>query len=210
MQIYDISVNVSPNLAVWPGDPQIEYHRYASIDEGSISNNTLIKMSVHAGTHIDAPFHFFNQGDTVEKIPLKILVGRAYVVDIKKYEKITANELKNAHIPARTRRLLIKTRNSNYYEKAASEFQKDFVGISADGAQFLVERGVKLVGLDYYSISPYLQTEETHQILLQAGVVILEGINLSAVSQGRYSLYCLPLKLEGIDGAPTRAILLGV
>jgi arylformamidase len=210
MQIYDISVGISPTLAVWPGDPPIEFQRYATIGDVSISNNTMIKMSVHAGTHIDAPNHFFDKADTIEKIPLKVLVGRAYVVDLKNQEKITAKELKNAHIPSRTRRLIIKTRNSNYYAKTTSAFQTDFVGVSADGAQFLVERGVKLVGIDYFSISPYHQTEETHRILLQAGVVIVEGLNLCAVSQGRYSLYCLPLKLEGIDGAPARAILLGV
>jgi arylformamidase len=123
---------------------------------------------------------------------------------------ITADDLRKAEIPPRTRRILFKTRNSAYWHSKEKSFQSDFVGLSADAAQVMVDRGVKLVGIDYLSIAPYKQSRPTHQILLNAGIIILEGLDLSAVSQGRYSLYCLPLKLVGSDGAPARAMLVGV
>ena len=123
---------------------------------------------------------------------------------------ITAAVLESAEIPPRTRRLLFKTRNSQYWKNPTTEFQPNFVGISADGADFLVKRGVKLVGIDYLSVAPYHQSRPTHETFLKAGVVIIEGLNLAEIVQGRYTLYCLPLKLAGSDGAPARAILIGV
>ena len=141
---------------------------------------------------------------------LSVLNGRAYVLYLPNVDLITASILEKAEIPPRTRRVLFKTRNSEYWEKKLPDFQTDFVALSPDAAQYLVDRGVKLVGIDYLSIAPYHQGLVAHQILLKAGMVILEGLDLSNVSQGRYSLYCLPLKLAGSDGAPARAILIGV
>jgi len=123
---------------------------------------------------------------------------------------INAAVLDAAQIPPRTRRVLFKTRNSDYWAGGVAGFQTDFVGLSEDGADYLVRRGVKLVGIDYLSIAPYKQSRPTHEILLSGGVVIVEGLNLSEVSQGRYTIYCLPLKLENCDGSPARAILIGV
>jgi arylformamidase len=162
------------------------------------------------GTHVDAPDHFLNNGKTVEKIALSVLSGRAYVLYLPEADLITAATLEQAEIPPRTRRVLIKTRNSEYWTRQLKEFQTDFVALSPDAAQYLVDRGVKLVGIDYLSIAPYHQGLVAHQILLKAGMVILEGLDLSAVTPGRYTLYCLPLKLAGSDGAPARAILIGV
>jgi arylformamidase len=162
------------------------------------------------GTHVDAPDHFLNNGKTVEKLLLSVLSGRAYVLYLPEVDLITASILKKAEIPPRTRRILFKTRNSDYWTRQLREFQTDFVALSPDAAQYLVDRSVKLIGIDYLSIAPYHQGLLTHQILLKAGIVILEGLDLSAVSPGRYSLYCLPLKLAGSDGAPARAILIGV
>jgi arylformamidase len=210
MQTYDISLTISPDLVTWPGNPGIDLNRISKIEEGANSNVTQIVMGAHTGTHVDAPFHFLPDGKTVERLQLKALTGRVYVISMPNVDVITASVLENAEIPPRTRRLLFKTRNSQYWLHPTKDFQPDFVGISADGAEFLVKRGVKLVGIDYLSISPYHKSRPTHEILLKAGVVIVEGLNLSEINQGRYTLYCLPLKLAGSDGAPARAILIGV
>ena len=138
------------------------------------------------------------------------MMGRAYVLHLPDVDLITADVLTKAEIPPRTRRVLFKTRNSDLWARGEKEFQTDYVALSADGAEYLVRRGVKLVGIDYLSIAPFNETRPTHEILLKANVMILEGLDLSEVSQGRYSFYCLPLSLQGVDGAPARAILVGV
>jgi arylformamidase len=212
MRIYDISLTISPEIPIWPGDPQIVVERVATIEAGSEVNLTRLEMCAHSGTHVDAPFHFINSKDvpTVDQLSLKILSGRTYLLSLPNCDLITAKVLVSAEIPPRTRRLLFKTRNSNYWSSSGNVFQEDYVGLSKDGAQWLVDRGVKLVGIDYLSIAPYHDTRPTHEILLKAGVVVIEGLDLSKVTQGRYTLHCLPLKLAGADGAPARAILIGV
>jgi arylformamidase len=210
MHTYDITLTLSPELPCWPGDTAYELERVQKIDEGATANVSSLTMSAHMGTHVDAPDHFLNNGKTVEKLALSVLSGRAYVLYLPEVDLITAAILEQAEIPPRTRRVLFKTRNSEYWTRQLKDFQTDFVAISPDAAQYLVDRGVKLVGIDYLSIAPYHQGLVTHQILLKAGMVILEGLDLSAVSPGRYTLFCLPLKLAGSDGAPARAILIGV
>jgi arylformamidase len=212
MHTYDISLTISPDLPVWPGDPAVEMERVAKMEEGSRYNLTHLKMSAHVGTHVDAPFHFLGGNAlTIDKLPLSLLTGRAYVVHLPdEVELITASILKRADIPTRTRRLLFKTRNSALWAQPDGKFHTDFTALSPDGAQYLVERSIKLVGIDYLSIAPFQEGAPVHEILLKAGIVIVEGLNLSQVSQGRYTLYCLPLKLAGSDGAPARAILVGV
>jgi arylformamidase len=212
MQIYDVSLTISPDLPVWPGDPAVSLERIQKMEEGANANVTQMSLGAHVGTHVDAPYHFLG-GDspTVEQLSLNLLTGRAYVLHVPdEVDLITAEVLVKAEIPSRTRRLLFKTRNSSFWAKKETNFQTGFVGLSPDAAQFIVEKGIRLVGIDYLSIAPFKQGRPTHRILLEAGVVILEGLNLSAVSPGRYSLYCLPLKLAGSDGAPARAILVGV
>ncbi|MEN6298591.1 MAG: cyclase family protein [Anaerolineaceae bacterium] len=210
MQIYDISLTIEPGMTIWPGDPEVNLERVATIGKNSSANISKLSMGVHAGTHVDAPIHFIPSGTGVDQLPLKILTGRVYVLEMLKPNLITVDELKKADIPPRTRRLIIKTRNSQIWSSNNRRFQEEFVGIDAEGAQFLVDHGVKLIGLDYLSIAPYKQGKLPHEIFLKSGVVIVEGLNLSKVSQGRYSLYCLPLKLLNADGAPARAILIGV
>ncbi len=211
MHIYDITLTITPDLPTWPGDPPIVVDRFVKKEDGAPNNVTRIDMCVHVGTHVDAPFHFLG-GDTptVEALSLKTLTGRVYVLELPQVDLITAQALEQADIPPRTRRLIFKTRNSDLWSNPTHPFNTNFVSISPDGAQFLVERGVKLVGVDYLSVAPYSDPIPTHEILLKAGVVVIEGLDLSRVSQGRYSLYCLPLKLAGSDGAPARAILIGV
>lgn len=211
MRIYDISLTISPDIPIWPGDPRLVIERVATIDAGSEVNLTRLEMCAHTGTHVDAPFHFINtDAKTVDQLSLKVLSGRAYLLNLPTCDLITASVLENAEIPPRTRRLLFKTRNSAYWSTHGNTFREDYVGLSKDGAQWLVNRGVKLVGIDYLSIAPFSETRATHEILLKAGVVVIEGLDLSQVSQGRYTLHCLPIKLAGADGAPARAILIGV
>lgn len=210
MHTYDISLTISPSLPTWPGDPSVVLERVEKIEDGSDANVSRIDIGVHTGTHVDAPYHFFRNGKTVENINLNLLTGRAYVLYLPDVDTITASVLEQSQIPPRTRRVLFKTRNSTYWKNNENQFQTDFVALSADGADYLIRRGVKLVGVDYLSVAPFDQSRPTHEILLSAGVVILEGLDLSGVTQGRYTLYCLPLKLAGSDGAPARAILIGV
>ena len=210
MKTYDISLPITPDMPVWPGDPAVSVQRVSKIEDGDGANVTHVSMSAHTGTHVDAPFHFLEGGKTLDDVPLNLMMGRAYVLHLPDIDLITADVLTQADIPPRTRRVLFKTRNSDYWARGEKEFQTDFVALSADGAEYLVDRGVKLVGIDYLSIAPYEASKPTHEILLKADILILEGLNLSEVSQGRYTFYCLPLNLQGVDGAPARAILVGV
>ena len=139
-----------------------------------------------------------------------MLTGRVYVLELPDVDLITAKVLEDAEIPPRTRRIIFKTTNSKLWHQEPPRFHPDFVAVSADGAQYLVDRGVRLVGIDYFSIAPFDNLVDTHQILLRAGIVIVEGLDMTEVSQGRYTLYCLPLNLIGVEGAPARAILIGV
>jgi arylformamidase len=210
MRTYDITLTITPQSIVWPGDPPVRIRQTSSIASGDTSNVSEVSMSCHTGTHVDAPDHFLNNGITVEDLSLDLLVGRAYVLHLPDVSTITASVLMKAEIPPRTRRLLFKTRNSQLWADGMKEFQTDFVGLSVDAAELLVDRNVKLVGIDYLSIAPYKMGTQVHSILLAAGVVVIEGLDLSMVSQGRYTLHCLPLKLGGVEGSPTRAILVGV
>jgi arylformamidase len=211
MRTYDISLTISPDMPVWPGDPKVVIKRIAKISEGDNANVSQLELSVHTGTHLDAPNHFLDQDKTtVEQLDLKTLAGRAYVLHLPdEVDLITRTILENAEIPPRTRRLLLRTRNSHLWAQQEKKFNQTFVGIDASGAEYLTERGVRLVGVDYLSVAPYHEGRPTHEILLGSGVVIVEGLDLSQVSQGRYTLYCLPLKLQGAEGAPARAILIG-
>jgi len=210
MRTYDVTLTITPQMIVWPGDPPVIMEHTSSIASGDTANVSQISMSCHTGTHVDAPDHFLNNGKTVENLSLDLLVGRAYVLHLPDINLITASILMDADIPPRTRRLLFKTKNSDLWAKGNREFQADFVGLSVDAAELLVDRNVKLVGVDYLSVAPFKMGKPVHTILLNAGVVVIEGLDLSNVSQGRYTLHCLPLKLGGADGAPTRAILVGV
>lgn len=210
MPIYDISLTISPSLPVWPGDPPVKMPLTESMEAGAEYNLTRLDISAHTGTHVDAPHHFLNDGRTVESLALDVLTGPCYVVQLPDdVDEISAEVLERIPLAAGTTRILFGTRNSKLWAQGETRFQENFVAISEDGAEWLVERGIKLVGVDYLSVAPYSDSVPTHRVLLQAGVVALEGINLSQVPRGFYDLYCLPLKLAGADGAPARAILVG-
>ena len=208
MPIFDISLTLSPTLPTWPGDPGIELDLVESMDKGAGANVTRMNMGVHTGTHVDAPHHFLNDGRTVEQLPLEVLTGPCYVIQLPDgVEAITSEVLERTEITSGMKRLLFGTRNSHLWAKGETKFQTDFVAITEDGAEWLVKRGVQLVGVDYLSVAPYEEGVPTHEILLRAGVVVVEGLNLAKVIRGFYDLYCLPLKIAGSDGAPARAIL---
>lgn len=210
MRIYDVTLTISPTLPVWPGDPPVALERVQKMEAGDSCNVTRLNISAHTGTHVDAPFHFLPDGETVEHLSLKTLTGRAYVIDLPEVPLITAEILENAEIPPRTRRVLFKTRNSALWARPHTSFDPGYVALSPDACEHLIQRGVKLVGVDYLSVAPYTDLATTHQILLEAGIIIVEGLNLSKIAQGRYTFHCLPLKIAGSDGAPARAMLVGV
>ncbi len=210
MRFYDISIGISPDLPIWPGDPLIELERFSEIEKGESANVTKISCCVHVGTHVDAPLHYIEGGAGIDDLPLEVMIGRAYVVDLPNASRLDAETLDQAGVPPRTRRLLFKTRNSSLWKKDSGEFQKDYVGVDNSGAEWLVRKGIQLVGIDYLAIAPFEESTEPHRILLNAGILILEGLNLIEVQRGRYTLYCLPIKIMGSDGAPARAILAGV
>jgi len=208
MKIYDVSLPISPALPVWPGDPAVVLEQTSSMDAGAHDNISRLACGVHTGTHVDAPHHFLNDHRTVETLALDVLVGPAQVVQIPGDVKVVnAEALEKAGLPAGIERLLLKTSNSQLWERGENTFYQDFVAISADGADWLVRYGIKLVGIDYLSVAPYHQSIPTHRALLTAGIIIVEGMDLSAIQPGRYELFCLPLKLVGSDGAPARVIL---
>jgi arylformamidase len=209
MKLYDISLPVQPQMPVWPGDPKVELTRQASIAGGSDANVSYMASGVHMGTHVDAPLHFIDGAESVDQLDLQALIGKVHVVDFRGVNQITSKELEAAGISPRAKRLLFKTDNSTLWQDLSHDFYEDFVAVSADGAEWLVERGLQLVGIDYLSIAPFHDGVPTHQILLGAGVVILEGLNLAEVPPGRYTIYCLPLNLVGSDGAPARVLLMG-
>ena len=207
MTLYDISLTLSETTPTWPGDPKIQLTQIRSIAKGDTANSTQVSMSVHTGTHIDAPDHFLGNGETVDKISLDLLVGKAVVVEILTGEMITKEDLKKAGIPVGIKRILFKTTNSAYWAAGNQEFQEDFIALAEDAAKYLVSIGVEVVGVDYLSAAPYLDPTPTHRVLLEAGILIIEGLDLSRIQEGEYTLMCLPLKIGGSDGAPARALL---
>jgi len=209
LKIYDVTLTITPELPVWPGDPQVDLHRVSKMEAGDICNISHLTLGVHTGTHVDAPYHFLPGGGRVDGLPLDALIGPALVMEVPETcSAIGAAELQAAGLPGRVERVLLKSRNSALWARE-KEFYQDFVAILPDAAEVLVAAGVRLVGMDYLSVAPFNNAVRTHEILLGAGVVLLEGLNLASVPAGLYDLYCLPLKLGGADGAPARTVLIG-
>lgn len=201
----DVSAHVAPGVTpTWPGSPAIGFERRLDIARGDVATDTTLTMSVHTGTHIDAPAHFVAGGRTVEQLDLSALVGPAYVADLRGVDPITAAALDAAGIPADTERLLLLTDSSAPWEP---EFREDFPALSVDGAHWIVARGMRCVGIDYLSVQPYHGSDEVHLSLLGAGIVLVEGLRLGAVRPGRCEFVCLPLLLVGCEGSPARALV---
>ncbi|MBI2571788.1 MAG: cyclase family protein [Candidatus Schekmanbacteria bacterium] len=205
--LIDISVPLRLDMPVWPGEAGFALERTRSLDRGDPVTSSLLRCSVLVGTHVDAPCHFVLGGAGVESLPLDVLIGDAVVIDIGAAPAVTARTLDAAAVPAATRRLLIRSTNSALWQRPGAPFVPDYVGLAPDAAHWLVARQVALVGVDYLSVQRFADDPETHRVLLGAGVVVLEGLDLSAAPAGAYELYCLPIKLAGADGAPARAVL---
>jgi arylformamidase len=178
------------------------------MSKGSRNNNSRIEAGVHHGTHIDAPLHFIADGKSIESLPLEVLVGRVTVVALPDVDMITASALDSVSLPSDSERILFKTSNSDLWDDLGHEYRLDCVTVAPDAARRLVDRGVRLVGVDYLSIEEYdLEGNATHKTLLGAGVVIVEGLDLRNVDAGTYEMACLPIKITGSDGAPARVVL---
>ncbi len=208
MPIYDISLTISSDLPVWPGDQPVQLERNADMRDGDLYTLSRLNATVHMGTHLDAPMHFLRDGYGVDQIDLNKLIGPCFVVDLPGIDSIDAQSLERANIPMNVTRLLCRTRNSEYWARGEKTFHTDFVAIAPSGAEWIVQRGIQLVGVDYLSVAPYESAIPTHEILLSNGVVPVEGLDLSRIEPGEYQLICLPLKLKDCDGAPVRAVLM--
>jgi arylformamidase len=207
MQIFDISVPIRPGMIVYEGDPDVTLERVKAIADGASANVSRLDFGVHTGTHVDAPGHFIDGARGAETIALEALIGPVVVVDAAAMtEHIDAAALGLLAIPPGTERVIFKTTNSRLWD--LDHFSADFIGLLGDAAAALVAGGVRLVGIDYLSIGPKGNGAATHVALLEAGVVILEGLDLRRVEPGTYQLVCLPLLLVGSDGAPARAVLM--
>ena len=207
--IIDISIELSSQMVRWEGDPAMIVRQVLQMAKGDPYNLSEMKLSVHQGTHLDAPHHFLEEGAFIEDFPLDLLIGEAQVVQIpENVESITAEVLKAAGIRPGMQRVLLKTRNSQYWKSDPNTFHTDFVSLSLDGADFLIEQGIKLVGIDYLSISPADDFRPVHVRLMEKKIAILETLDLSEAEAGFYQLVCLPLKLKSVEGAPVRAVLL--
>jgi len=203
----DISVTLRNAMVHWPDDPPVHIKHVKDMERGDNANLSLISMGAHSGTHMDAPLHFIREGIGIDKMPLDTAVGHSRVIEIHDTESIKPEELVRHRI-RRGERILFKTRNSSWVWRRDT-FVEDFVFISTEAAQFLVDRGVRVVGVDYLSVGGFKREgSKTHRVLLEGGVWTIEGLDLSRVSPGNYDLICLPLKLEQGDGAPARAILI--
>lgn len=204
----DVSVPLRNGMVHWPGDPECHIGRTLDMASGAVCNLTHLSMSAHTGTHMDAPRHFIADGQTMEQMPLDAVIGRCRVIEFKCADQITPADLASQRI-RRGERVLFKTRNSTHSWRSDA-FDRHFVSIRQDAAQFLVDRGVMTVGVDYLSIGGFEKDGvQTHQIMLGAGIWVIEGLNLSEIAPGVYDLICLPLKIEGADGAPCRVVLRG-
>jgi arylformamidase len=198
-RIHDVTVPLRPGMVTYPGDPPVVVERVASMAAGDAYNLSRLELGAHTGTHVDAPLHFVDGGAGVDALLLDALIGPAQVLAWDGDGDVGSVALDG--LAAGVERVLFKTRNSGLW--ALKEFAEEHVGVAVETAERLVAAGVRLVGIDYLSVGGH----ETHRVLLGAGAVVLEGLDLREVEPGRYTLVCLPLRLVGADGAPARAVL---
>ena len=202
---YDISLNLSAETVRWATSPPFEFVERRRMSRGDSNNSSALSMSVHSGTHVDAPFHFVPDGGAIDSLPLEIFCGPVIVHAVDAARHITLEHVNATDLRGETR-VLFKTRNSRLLKK--SEFDPEFVAFSVEAARALVARGIRLVGLDYLSVAHSGEAQiPVHRAFLDHGVVLLEGVDLSEIAPGRYELICFPIRLRGSDGAPCRAVL---
>lgn len=201
----DVSLPVSESLLTWPTDPEYKIYKFASFERGNPCNASEVSMSVHTGTHLDAPAHFIRDGKTIEAWRPEITIGPCRVIAIEHPEEITEEEIKSKEIQP-GERIIFKTKNSNtsWWEKP---FDPKFVNVSPAAAAYLAGIKPLCIGIDYLSVGGPETGVLTHQHLLGAGIWLLESLNLQAIEPGKYDLIFMPVNLAGSDGAPGRALM---
>lgn len=205
-RLIDVSVALERPLPTWPGSRGHRTYRTMAIASGDAANVTQLEMDVHAGTHVESSLHFLDEGQPLAAVALTQLVGPALVVEIAG-PAVTPATLDAAAIPPGVTRLLIKTSNSALW-RAGPDFDPEYVALTAQAAQWLVDHRLEVVGIDYLSVQRYEDSPETHRILMRAGVAIIEGLDLTDAPPGAYELVCLPLRLSRAEAAPARVILI--
>ncbi len=204
MKIIDITLSINENIPVYPGDAKFKATPICTIEKSGC-NMQQLNLGTHTGTHIDAPLHFLANGSSIDEIPLEIFFGKSQVIEIDE-PRITKTAIDKFFIDG-INRVLFKTPNSYLLED--KEFHKEYVYLTEDGADFLINKNVKLVGIDYISIERFGTADFiVHKKLFSANMCILEGINLKEVDPGIYTLVAFPLPFEGLDGSPVRAVLI--
>jgi len=207
LKLYDATLAIHEKMVVFPGDPLFKKEPVSQIQTGDDVNLTRITMGTHLGTHVDPPGHFMENGATVDQIALETLVGPGVVADLRGCSQIDRRALEKASI-AGYKRVLMKTDNGPMLLE--SSFHPDYVHLTEDGARYLVDSKVCLVGIDYLSIEHHENPgSPVHRLLLEAGVLVAEGVHLLEIPSGEYEIFCLPLKIKGADGAPARILLRG-
>lgn len=208
LQLIDVTIPFSDDLPVWPGDPAIELRPLARIETGGSSNVTQIVCPTHCGTHVDPPRHFIADGATMSDVPLERWVGPCQVIELDpSIARIEPQHLIASDFELGTERLLLKTANSEKWNHQPRVFETDYAALTPDAARWVVEHGVKLIGIDYFSIELFDGDGATHRTLLGNDVVVIEALDLRAVEPGEYLLLCMPLKIQDGDGAPARVAL---
>ncbi|HUF02985.1 MAG TPA: cyclase family protein [Aridibacter sp.] len=208
MKYFDVSVPISRDTPVYEGDSGVDVSLKMSMADGEFANVSQICLGVHTGTHVDAPNHFIEGTKKVVDLDLSVLIGPCVVAEVP--DDVLAIDEQTAKNLPEAERLLIKTRNSSFWNDTSGGFRKDFTYIEPSAARILVERGIRLIGFDYLSVEAFdAETPDTHIAFLEKEVIILEGLDLREVQAGEYELICLPLKFaDGAgDGAPTRTVL---
>lgn len=206
MKIIDISMILSDETVTYEGDPDIKFETVKNFPQSRVMLSK-VDMGLHSGTHVDSPAHFLKGGKKLDEMPLESLIGKARVCDLTDAKEfVGASELAGCNIED-GEIILIKTKNSELLDD--KKFHRDFVHLADDGADYLVEKKVKAVGIDYLSVEKFKsETGYVHKTLLSKDILIIEGLSLGKVRAGTYTLYCLPLKIKGRESAPARCILI--
>jgi len=210
MKVIDVSLTIGPDLLVWPGDPPVEVTPRSQIAKGDPANVSEVRMGTHTGTHVDPPSHFVEGAPGIDSVSLDVLVGEAVVVDARHLDRpIQQTDMEELAIPVGAERVLLRTANSELWRRERVEFPDVYACLTPEAARWVVERGIKLIGVDFLSVEQKgAEGHPTHHTLLEKGVVIIEGLNLGDVQPGEYTLACLPLRIKDGDGGPARAVLM--
>ena len=207
MTLIDISMPLTGSIPVWPESAGVARRLFKSIEDGDPVNASHLELDVHCGTHLDAPLHFLESGLAIDQVPLGKLTGPAWIVDCGDSPVVRRKQLEQSGIPASTRRLLLKTTNSALAINRGAEFSENYCALAPDAADWVVEMGIELIGIDYLSIQCFHDPPDVHLKLLEAEVAILEGLLMGAAPEGPCELICLPLLIPGAEAAPARAVI---